>query len=242
MICPSSGPLLTANRSAASTAARSRSTPAANSRNSANPLCPGLGQPRLQPGLVALAHQPPGPSASSRPRAIAGQSASRAEGGLVRRSASAGSVSSSQRVRRGERSRTGGGGVDPMRGHFRVRGGEQPGGRGVHRGQPDRAPYPPEFRARAVELARTSGPSPCEGTAAEGTAAPGAGGPRPRDRPRDAAAVAEAGGHRRRRGRRPDERRAAELARLRRENAVLREEREILKKAAVCFAREGTMR
>lgn len=93
-----------------------------------------------------------------------------------------------------------------------------------------RAPYPPEFRARAVELARTSGLRPARVA---------------RDLGIDPETLrlwlkqADIDGGVRA-GLTTDER--AELARLRRENAVLREEREILKKAAAFFAREGTMR
>jgi transposase len=95
---------------------------------------------------------------------------------------------------------------------------------------PRRAPYPPEFRARAVDLARTSGLRPAQVA---------------RDLGIDPEtlrlwlkqAAVDAGA---RAGLTSDEK--AELARLRRENAVLREEREILKKAAAFFAAEGATR
>jgi transposase len=89
-----------------------------------------------------------------------------------------------------------------------------------------RRPYPPEYRERIVELVR-SGRSP--GALAR-EFEPSAQCIRNWVRQAD-----------RDTGRRPDglttdER--AELQRLRRENATLREEREILKKAAAWFARE----
>src|SRR4051794_34942190 len=93
--------------------------------------------------------------------------------------------------------------------------------------------FPPEFRQQAVELVRSSGTTILEvardlgindttlgnwvraDRAERGEA--GAGGQVPLD---------------------ADER--SELARLRRENATLRQEREILKKAAAFFAQEST--
>ena len=93
--------------------------------------------------------------------------------------------------------------------------------------QPSRAPYGPEVRARAVELVRTRGLSRAQVA-------------------RDLGINVEtlrlwvkqvdidAG---QRDGLTTDEK--AELARLRRENRILREEREILKKAAAFFARES---
>ncbi len=95
---------------------------------------------------------------------------------------------------------------------------------------PRRAPYPPEFRARAIDLAHTSGLRPAQVA---------------RDLGIDPEtlrlwlkqAAIDAG---ERAGLTSDER--AELARLRRENAVLKEERDILKKATAFFAREGMMR
>src|SRR6476620_10546365 len=89
-----------------------------------------------------------------------------------------------------------------------------------------RRPYPPEFRQRMVELVR-AGRSPAELA-------------------REFEPTAQAIGHwvrqadrnegRRSDGLTTDER--TELQRLRRENATLREERDILKKAAAWFARE----
>ena len=87
-------------------------------------------------------------------------------------------------------------------------------------------PYPPEYRARMVELVR-SGRSP-ESLAKEFE--PSAQGIRDWVRQADR----DAGG--RPDGLRTEER--TELQQLRRENARLREEREILKKAAAWFARE----
>lgn len=95
---------------------------------------------------------------------------------------------------------------------------------------PHRVPYPPEFRVEAVKLVR-GGDAPIAQVA------------------RDLGVNAEtlrlwvrqadvdAG---QRDGLTTEER--AELVRLRRENRVLREEREILKKAAAFFAREGATR
>ncbi len=95
---------------------------------------------------------------------------------------------------------------------------------------PKRAPYPPEFRTRAIELARSSGLRPAHVA---------------RDLGIDPEtlrlwlkqAAIDAG---ERAGLMSDEK--AELVRLRRAVAVLTEEREILKKAAAFFAREGMMR
>ena len=89
-----------------------------------------------------------------------------------------------------------------------------------------RGPYPPEYRERMIELVH-SGRSP--GSLAkefEPTAQCIRNWVRQADR--------DAG--RRRDGLTTEER--TELQRLRRENATLREEREILKKAAAWFARE----
>jgi transposase len=89
-----------------------------------------------------------------------------------------------------------------------------------------RRPYPAEYRARIVELVQ-SGRSP-ESLAREfepsGQCI------------RNWVAQAERDAGRRPDGLTTDER--TELQRLRRENATLREEREILKKAAAWFARE----
>ena len=97
-------------------------------------------------------------------------------------------------------------------------------------GAPRRTPYPPEFRLRAVELARTSGLSPRQ-------VADDLGGDPDTIRRWLRQEEIDAG---QRPGLATDER--AELARLRRENALLREEREILKKAAVFFAHESATR
>ena len=87
-------------------------------------------------------------------------------------------------------------------------------------------PYPPEYRERMIELVR-SGRSP-ESLAREfepsGQCI------------RNWVAQADRDAGRRSDGLTTDER--TELQRLRRENAALREEREILKKAAAWFARE----
>ena len=93
-------------------------------------------------------------------------------------------------------------------------------------------PYPAEFRARAVELVRTSGKSILEIARELGISGEGL-----RNWVRQADADAGRG--------RPGELTTdekAELQRLRRENKVLREEREILKKAAAFFARESETR
>ncbi len=94
-------------------------------------------------------------------------------------------------------------------------------------GKPAHRPYDPEFRARAVELVRTSG-LPRAQVARDLGLNPET----PRVWVKQAAIDAGE-----RAGLTTDER--AELARLRRENAVLREEREILKKAARFFAQES---
>src|SRR5918993_513121 len=95
---------------------------------------------------------------------------------------------------------------------------------------PHRTPYPPEFRAEAVKLVR-GGDAPIAQVA------------------RDLGVNAETlrlwvrqadVDEGRRDGLTTEE--GAELARLRRENRVLREEREILKKAAAFFAQEGATR
>jgi transposase len=87
-------------------------------------------------------------------------------------------------------------------------------------------PYPPEYRERMIELVR-SGRSP-ESLATEFE--PSA------QCIRNWVGQADRDAGRRRDGLTTDER--TELPRLRRENATLREEREILKKAAAWFARE----
>jgi transposase len=87
-------------------------------------------------------------------------------------------------------------------------------------------PYPPEYRERIIELVR-SGRSP-ESLAKEFEPSAQCIRNWLRQADRDAG--------RRHDGLTTDER--TELQRLRRENATLREEREILKKAAAWFARE----
>ena len=87
-------------------------------------------------------------------------------------------------------------------------------------------PYPPEYRERLIELVR-SGRSP-EALAREFE--PSA------QWIRNWVAQADRDAGRRSDGLTTEER--TELQRLRRENATLREEREILKKAAAWFARE----
>ena len=87
-------------------------------------------------------------------------------------------------------------------------------------------PYPPEYRERMIELVR-SGRSP-ESLAKEFEPTAQCIRNWVRQADRDAG--------RRHDGLTTDER--TELQRLRRENAALREEREILKKAAAWFARE----
>ncbi len=96
--------------------------------------------------------------------------------------------------------------------------------------RPRRTPYPPEFRARAVELARTSGLRPAR-VALDLRVDP--------DTIRRWLRQAEVDAGRRD-GVSTDEK--AELARLRRENAQLKEEREILRKAAVYFATASATR
>ncbi len=89
-----------------------------------------------------------------------------------------------------------------------------------------RPPYPPEFKRRLVELVR-AGRNPEElAQKFEPTA----------QSIRNWVAQADRDDGRRQDGLTTEERQ--ELQRLRRENKVLREEREILKKAAAWFARE----
>jgi transposase len=93
-----------------------------------------------------------------------------------------------------------------------------------------RPPYPAAFRAEAIELARTSGK-----TIPELAADLGVSGQTLRNWLRQAKIDAGRG--------RPGELTTTEqqeLRRLRRENQTLRQEREILKKAAAFFARETT--
>lgn len=89
------------------------------------------------------------------------------------------------------------------------------------------APYPPEFRARMIELVR-AGQSPEE---LAGKFEPSA------QTIRNWVRQADLDSGRRQDGLTSEER--EELTRLRRENRVLREEREILKKAAAWFAKES---
>jgi transposase len=94
-------------------------------------------------------------------------------------------------------------------------------------GKPTHGSYAPEFRARAVELVRTSGLAKAQVARDLGI--------NPETlRLWVKQAAIDAG---QRDGLTTDEK--AELARLRRENRLLREEREILKKAAAFFARES---
>jgi transposase len=96
--------------------------------------------------------------------------------------------------------------------------------------QPNRTPYDPEFRARAIELVRTRGLPRAQVARDLGVNVETL-------RLWVKQAEIDAG---RREGRTSDDQ--AELTRLRRENAVLREEREVLKKAAAFFARESVTR
>ena len=91
-------------------------------------------------------------------------------------------------------------------------------------------PYPPEFRREAVELARTSGRPLSE-------IARGLGVSRETLRLWVGQAEIDAG---RRAGLTSEER--EELCRLRRENRILTQERDLLKKATVFFARESETR
>jgi transposase len=93
-----------------------------------------------------------------------------------------------------------------------------------------RPPYPAAFRAEAIELARSSG-KPIPELAAD----LGVSGQTLRNWLHQAKVDADHG--------RPGELSTTEqqeLRRLRRENHILRQEREILKKAAAFFARETT--
>ena len=88
-------------------------------------------------------------------------------------------------------------------------------------------PYPPEFRAEAIRLARTSGKSQRQLADDLGMTS---------ETLRLWLKQADLDKGKRQDGLTSDEQ--EELRRLRRENRILREEREILKKAAAFFARE----
>jgi transposase-like protein len=89
-----------------------------------------------------------------------------------------------------------------------------------------RPPYPPEYRRRIVDLARAGRPISRLAREFEATA----------NSIRNWIKQADLDDGRRSDGLTTDER--AELAQLRRENRILREEKEILKKAAAWFAQE----
>ena len=89
------------------------------------------------------------------------------------------------------------------------------------------APYPPEFRAEAIRLVRSGDRSVSEIAKDLGVSAQSL---------RNWVRQADLDEGHRHDGLTTEER--AELTRLRRENRVLREEREILKKAAAFFAKE----
>jgi len=97
-------------------------------------------------------------------------------------------------------------------------------------GAKSRPPYPAAFRAEAVQLVRGGGRTLTQAARDLGVH---------HDTLRSWVKQADIDGGRRD-GLTTEER--AELARLRRENRVLQEEREILKKAAAFFAREGATR
>lgn len=90
-----------------------------------------------------------------------------------------------------------------------------------------RSPYPEEFRANAVKLLRSSGKTIPELARELGCST---------ESLRNWSKQADLDAGRRKDGLTSEER--TELARLRRENKVLAEEREILKKAAAFFATE----
>ena len=93
-------------------------------------------------------------------------------------------------------------------------------------------PYPPEFRAEAIRLARTSGKPRSQLARELGVTG---------ETLRLWLKQADLDDGRRSDGLTSDEQ--EELRRLRRENRILREEREILKKAAAFFAQEtGSIR
>jgi transposase len=97
-------------------------------------------------------------------------------------------------------------------------------------GAKSRPPYPAAFRAEAVQLVRGGGRSLTQAAQDLGVH---------HDTLRSWVKQADLDGGRRD-GLTSEER--AELARLRRENRILQEEREILKKAAAFFARESAPR
>ena len=90
-------------------------------------------------------------------------------------------------------------------------------------------PYPPEFRAEAVRLVKSGGRDPEQLARDLGCSAQAI---------RNWVRQAELDTGQRHDGLTSAER--EELAQLRRENRVLREEREILRKAAAFFAKEAT--
>jgi transposase len=90
------------------------------------------------------------------------------------------------------------------------------------------APYPPEFRAEAIRLVRSGDRKLAEIAEDLGVS---------QQSLRNWVRQADLDDHVRHDGLTSDER--TELARLRRENRVLREERDILKKAAAFFAQES---
>jgi transposase len=93
-------------------------------------------------------------------------------------------------------------------------------------------PYPPEFRVEAMRLARTSGKPRAQIARELGVTG---------ETLRLWLKQADLDDGKRHDGLTSDEQ--EELRRLRRENRILREEREILKKAAACFAQEtGSIR
>ncbi len=96
---------------------------------------------------------------------------------------------------------------------------------------PTRPPYPPEFRAEAVRLLRTSGKTPREVAQDLGIS---------RQSLVNWARQADRDAGRRDDGLTSAER--EELRRLRRELRVVREERDILKKAVTFFVRETDQR
>jgi transposase len=100
----------------------------------------------------------------------------------------------------------------------------------VHRGS-SKPPYPPEFRREAIRLVQTSGKSRRQIADDLGISA---------ETLRLWVKQAELDAGVRQDGATTTER--EELRRLRRENQILREEREILKKAAAFFARETDAR